>query len=68
MGYFVRFINNRDLATENIMTAATRTRLVLDCPPGVVKSLLTRLKESGMELPAKSMLKMAAEVDFLIYL
>jgi hypothetical protein len=64
MGYFVRFIHNRDLATENIMTAATRTRLVLDCPPGVVKSLLVRLKESGMVLPAQSMLKLADEVPF----
>jgi hypothetical protein len=47
------------------MTAATRTRLVLDCPPGVVKSLLERLEESGMDLPAQSMLKLADKVTFL---
>ena len=36
MGYFIRFINNRDLAAENIMTAYCRLRLMLDSHPGIV--------------------------------
>jgi len=36
MGYLIRFINNRDLAPENIMTAAVRTRLILDSPPRTI--------------------------------
>ena len=59
MGYFIRFIHNRDLAAENIMTAYCRFRLVLDSCPGSIFSVTARLKEAGIKLPQNSMLKLA---------
>ncbi len=56
MGHFIRFIHNRDLAGENIMTAYVRHRLVLGTPPGVVASLVSRLKSMDLDLPKRSML------------
>ena len=63
MGHYIRFINNRDLAVENIMTAYVRTRLVLGSPAGYIGDLLRRLDKSGITLPQHSMLKLAQEVS-----
>lgn len=65
MGYLIRFINNRDLAPENIMTAAVRTRLILDSPPGTISSLFKRLKAMDCPIPARSVIGLADELTRL---
>jgi hypothetical protein len=62
MGYFIRFIHNRDLAAESIMKAYVRTRIVLASPAGYIEKFLRRLKARGVSLPKNSMLKLANEV------
>ena len=59
MGYYIRFIHNRDLAVENIMTAVCRARVVLDAPAGVVSSLLQRLQSLRIPLPSRSVMALA---------
>jgi len=63
MGYFIRFIHNRDLAAESIMKAYIRTRIVLASPAGYIEKFLRRVKASGVSLPKNSMLKLANEVQ-----
>lgn len=43
MGWLIRHIHNRDLATENIMTAYCRLRLVLDSPAEAIEGILQKL-------------------------
>ena len=62
MGYIIRFIHNRDLAAENIMTAYCRLRLVLDSPPRAVTNLMDKLKSQTHVLPYNSMLSIANEI------
>lgn len=64
MGYYIRFIHNRDLAAENIMTAYARQRLILDAPPGVLRSLLRRLHRDNVQvaLPSRSALSLVDQV------
>jgi hypothetical protein len=62
MGYFIRFIHNRDLAAENIMTAYCRSRFILDAYPGAVFSLLAKVKALGLQLPKRSTITSAAEI------
>ena len=62
MGVIIRYIHNRDLAAENIMTAIVRQRLVLDLAPGAVCGLLERLQNLGVPLPYRSSLSLAGEV------
>ena len=59
MGFLIRFINNRDLAPENIMSAAVRSRVILDAPAGTLYSLFKRLKKSNCTLPARSIVTLA---------
>ena len=54
MGYIIRFIKNRDLAAENIMTTNCRMRLILDCPPGAVTHLLAKLAAAGTHVCVSS--------------
>ena len=61
MGYYIRFIHNRDLAGENIMTAVCRVRLVLDSPPGTLSGLMERLELLNISLPSRSALGSAKE-------
>ena len=61
MGYYIRFINNRDLAVENVMTAVCRARVVLDAPAGVIMNLLDRLKFLGLPLPSRSVIGLASQ-------
>ena len=60
MGYYIRFINNRDLAVENIMTAVCRARVVLGAPAGVISGLLHRLKVLQLPLPTCSIIGLAS--------
>ena len=62
VGYFIRFINNRDLAAENIMTAYSRLRLILDSKPGTIYSLNKRLKMAGLLTPERSMITLADDI------
>jgi len=63
MGWLIRFIHNRDLAAEGIMTAYVRHRVVLSVLPGTLESLGIRLKEAGLSLPVRSILSLASEVS-----
>lgn len=62
MGFLIRFINNRDLAPENIMTAAVRSRVILRAPAGTLHSLFTRLRESNCVMPARSIVVLAQDL------
>lgn len=66
MGHFIRFINNRDLAVENIMTAYVRWCLVRDCEPGFASGLAERLRDSGCPLPKRSILRASDDARKLI--
>jgi hypothetical protein len=62
MGHYIRFINNRDLATENIMRSAVRVQLVLSSPPGCISSLIKRLRSIPITLPKRSSITLADEL------
>jgi hypothetical protein len=62
MGHYIRFINNRDLAGENIVTACVRSRLILGSPAGVISSLLARMSELDVALPKRSTLALAGDI------
>jgi hypothetical protein len=62
MGHYIRFINNRDLATENIMRSAVRVQLVLSSPPGCISSLIKRLRSIPIALPKRSSITLADEL------
>lgn len=62
MGHFIRFINNRDLAAENIMTAYARQRVILDSAPGTIGALNARLHDLHLDLPKRSALVLAADL------
>jgi hypothetical protein len=62
MGYFIRFVHNRDLACENICTAYLRMRYLLDRKPGSIAALLDRLSAANIPLPKTSMLRKADEI------
>ena len=51
VGYFIRFIKNRDLAAENIATTYVRTRFILDTFPGAIASVVRRADRFGLRLP-----------------
>ena len=61
MGYFIRHIHNRDLATENIVSAYCRVRLILDAAPGSLDDFITRIDKAGYKLPSNSVLRNAGE-------
>ena len=58
MGHLIRFIHNRDLAAENIMTAACRQRALLNSPPVYAERLLRRAESRSINLPENSTLKL----------
>lgn len=64
MGHFIRHIHNRDLASENIMTAYVRLQVMMASAPGSIKALLARLKDAGLDLGAdrRSHITLATEV------
>ena len=61
MGYIIRFIHNRDLAAENIMTAYCRLRLVLDSPPRSISNIMEKFSRIEARLPYDSMLSISRE-------
>lgn len=61
MGWLIRFIHNRDLAAENIITAYTRQCVLLSFPPHFLAELHCKLEETDVKLPARSLLKMIAD-------
>jgi hypothetical protein len=65
MGYFIRFIKNRDLATEDIITTYIRSRFILEFPSGAVESLLRRL-EAQFKVAETSMHKIPTMAPLLI--
>ena len=67
MGYFIRFIHNRDLAAENIVTAYTRFRYLLHAASaaGRIESLHAKISKTGLELPRRSMLQQATKVYYI---
>lgn len=62
MGRLVRFIHNRDLATENISRAWVRHALLLSAPAADVKSLHAAMAAGGLSLVSTSLLRSANEV------
>ena len=62
MGYYIRFIHNRDLAAENIARAAVRSRFVLDAPPGAIAELLHTLGRAEYSLPSSSILAVCQDI------
>jgi hypothetical protein len=65
MGHLIRFIHNRDLAVENIVTAYTRMRLMLGLSTfnPSADTLLQRLADSGCTISDRSYLQDADEVQ-----
>lgn len=62
MGYFIRFIKNRDLAIENIVSTYSRSTLVTGAPSELVESTVQRLSSTTYYNPKKSLIKLAQEV------
>ena len=62
IGWLMRFIKNRDMAVENIVTAMSKNSAVCQLPPGIVGSIRSRIAAAGIRLPPGSMLKHATEV------
>jgi hypothetical protein len=56
MGHYIRFIHNRDLAVENIMTACVRHSFLLSAPPGELLSLYQKMISLGLPVPPNSAL------------
>lgn len=62
MGYYIRFIHNRDLAYENMARAVVRSRFLLDAPPGALQGILGRLSAAGLPSPSLSLITSAADL------
>ena len=64
MGWLIRFIHNRDLAVENIVTAYTRQSLVLAACgwDGGAQQMFEQLKIAGLAPPARSLLQPATVI------
>lgn len=62
MGRLIRFIHNRDLATENICRAWVRQALLLSAPASDLKSLHAAISAGGLSLENTSLLRPADEV------
>jgi hypothetical protein len=54
MGWVIRFIKNKDLATENILHSYCRQSVLGKVPPQVKKIILRRCNRSDVKLAAKS--------------
>ena len=56
MGFLIRFIHNRDLTAENVITAFMWQQFVLYAPPESLQSLHAKLERAGLTLPVRSLL------------
>lgn len=63
MGWLVRFIHNRDLAVENIVTAYVRQRLVLSAPPLEREDLISKIALGTLSFSPGSLLLLATDVS-----
>lgn len=61
MGGYIRFINNRDLACENIMTACVRQLFILNAPHGALANAFKKARAMNLPLPQHSALIIASE-------
>ena len=64
MGFFIRFIKNRDLAIENIVSTYTRATLILGSPHGLVLTTSTQLESIGMPVAKQSLMALAGQVCY----
>lgn len=62
VGWLIRFIHNRNLATENIVTACSRSAALGQVPAQVIASLVKRVEVSGANFPDRSLLNAASKV------
>jgi len=62
MGWLIRYIHNRDLAAENIMTAYVRQRFVMAAPAEALDSLHAKLEKAGLSLPVRSLLNNVKQI------
>lgn len=62
MGYLIRFVHNRDKATENIVTAYTRTSFLLAALEYTGADFCERLHDAAVQLPNNSSLHSANTV------
>jgi hypothetical protein len=65
VGHFIRFVHNRDLAVENIVTAYVRHRVVLDNVPGAASDFRERTFAEGLLLPVRSLLESATDISVI---
>jgi hypothetical protein len=56
MGTLIRYINNRDLALENIVAALVRFRFVLGAPDGCILSTAKHMESNGYPLHWRSII------------
>jgi hypothetical protein len=56
MGHYIRFIHNRDLAAENIMTACVRNSFLLSAPEGTLGKLYEKMTRLRLPVPENSAL------------
>ena len=68
MGYFIRFIHNRDLAVENIVSSVTRFSFMILEASRCLGSVHDKLEAVGAVLPDRSMLREATRVRKLQHL
>ena len=63
MGYLIRHIHNRDLATENIMTAYVRLRFILKKFPRTIEKMVHKFEAADKRIPrGGSTLQLATDV------
>jgi hypothetical protein len=63
MGWLVRFVHNRDLAVENIVTAYSQQTVILACPNKGLRETLANMEEAGITLPKRSMFRLASSIE-----
>ena len=62
MGWLIRFVKNRDLAVENMVTCLAKQSALCQVPPGVAASIRDRMQQGNIVLPRSSILKQASTV------
>ena len=60
MGTLIRYIHNRDLAIENIVSALSRFRFVLGAPDGCILSTVLHMEKKGFPLTGRGIMSTAA--------
>jgi len=63
MGWLVRFVHNRDLAVENIVTAYSRQTVILSTPHIGLQETVANLERVNVHLSKNSMFRMASSLQ-----